>query len=104
MTINIQSKENQIFIELIGSLDTLGASDFLQAIRTLPETEEMEVLIDGAKMNYISSSGLRAFNILHKRIGKVNGKLAVKNLIPEVLNIFQITGFNKIITIFHENC
>jgi anti-anti-sigma factor len=50
-------------------------------------------------MDYTSSQGLRLFLMLQKSVGSRKGKLVLKNMKPQVREVFDITGFSNIITI-----
>ena len=50
-------------------------------------------------MEYISSTGLRAFVILLKTAKANNTTLIIKNLVPTVKELFDITGFSHIFSI-----
>ena len=78
-----------------------------QAINTVPELEaelvpQLEgvstLTIDLAQVNYVSSMGLRLLLSLQKRMAK-QGSMVVTNVIPEVMELFEETGFAAILTI-----
>ena len=78
-----------------------------QAINTAPELEaelvpQLEgvstLTIDLAQVNYVSSMGLRLLLSLQKRMAK-HGSMVVTNVIPEVMELFEETGFAAILTI-----
>lgn len=49
-------------------------------------------------MEYISSAGLRVLLAAQKKMSK-RGTMKVKNVCPEVMEIFEVTGFTDILTI-----
>jgi anti-sigma B factor antagonist len=54
-----------------------------------------ELVIDLANLEYISSAGLRVLLSLKKQIAA----LKVKNVRPEIMEIFDMTGFTGILAI-----
>ena len=54
--------------------------------------------IDMAKLAYVSSAGLRILLKAQKQISE-HGKMKIINAIPEVMRIFETTGFNQILNI-----
>ena len=54
--------------------------------------------IDMSKLEYISSAGLRVL-LRAQKIMNTQGKMTLKNAAPEILNIFETTGFDQIMTI-----
>ena len=72
-----------------------GLSELIEA-----ETGTPTVAIDLSGIEYISSVGLRALMVAAKKCKHAEGKLVVAALQPVVLEVFQITKFDKIIPIF----
>ena len=82
---------NEATFAVEGWLDTQAASTMEEAISSIPA--EVETLtLDLAKMEYISSSGIRQIVAAHK---KMNGKLTLKNVSAEALDLLRLTGLDK---------
>lgn len=56
------------------------------------------LVIDLEKLEYVSSAGLRILLISHKNMSK-HGKMVIRNVNEAVMEVFQLTGFHKILTI-----
>ena len=54
--------------------------------------------IDMAKLAYVSSAGLRVLLKAQKQVTQ-NGTMKIINAVPEVMRIFETTGFDQILTI-----
>ncbi len=74
---------------------------------TSPELEEklsaalddvQELVLDLAKLDYISSAGLRVFIKFQKRMDK-QGSMTVTNVGKDVMEIFRLSGFTTFIKI-----
>ncbi|WP_248922936.1 STAS domain-containing protein [Olsenella intestinalis] len=78
-------------IELDGWLDTSTAPELAEAIGQLDDSCERLVL-DFAKLQYISSAGLRVLVSAHK---KMNGELMIKSVSPDVMTVLHMAGFDK---------
>ena len=91
MKVTTDVKENNITIQIEGSLDTVTATDLHKEMSDLPIEDAKSVTLDLSKMHYISSAGLRELLILQKRFPQ--GKLCVQNANEVVLDIFEMTGF-----------
>ena len=50
------------------------------------------------KLVYVSSAGLRVLLKAQKYMNE-HGSMIIKNAVPEVMNIFQTTGFDEILNI-----
>lgn len=99
MNAKIEKKEIITIVTLDGSLDTINSITFLKEIEDLLTQPELNIIVDCENLTYISSSGLRTFVLLQKSVLKNSGKMLIRKLRPEVLNIFELTGFTKIMTI-----
>ena len=99
MDVTINKSENKTFVTLVGRLDTTNAAQFQQDIAPLMEGENPDIEIDCTQMEYTSSQGLRMFLMLQKSVLARKGKMVMKNMKPQVKEVFDITGFSNIITI-----
>lgn len=80
-----------------GRLDTVTAPEFEAAIAENAEGVT-ELSLDLAKLDYISSAGLRVLLSAQKRMSAA-GKMTVKNVNETIAEIFEITGFSDILTV-----
>ncbi len=55
--------------------------------------------VDMGKLVYVSSAGLRVLLKAQKYIQKQDGNMNLINAVPEVMKIFETTGFNEILNI-----
>lgn len=92
---NIEGTVVTLFLE--GRLDTTTSTIF---------ESEMKQSIDGAtelyldleNLEYVSSAGLRVFLMAQKTMNR-HGKMVVRNSNEVVKEIFEVTGFIKILTL-----
>ena len=63
------------------------------------EGENPDITLDCKDMEYTSSQGLRMFLMLQKSVNARGGKLVMKDMKPQVKEVFDITGFSNIIKI-----
>lgn len=92
-----QKKESVYSIALVGRLDTSTAPQLEAEINAnLEGVTEFE--LDFAKLDYISSAGLRVLLAAQKIMNK-QGSMKVCNVNPEIMEVFDITGFSDILTI-----
>ena len=87
--------ENVMNIALEGRLDTTTAPQ-LEAELTLDGVSELT--FDFAKLDYISSAGLRVLLAAQKVMNK-QGAMKVLNVNSDIMEVFEITGFSDILTI-----
>jgi len=99
MDIKITQQENKTIVVLNGRIDTSNADQFQQDVAPLLEGESPDIDIDCTDMTYTSSQGLRIFLMLQKSVMARGGKMVMRNMNPQVKEVFDITGFSNIITI-----
>ena len=88
---------DKLTVALEGRLDTTTAPEFEAALKEdLPNVQS--VVLDFEKLEYISSAGLRVLLTAQKEMGKKGG-MVIKNVCPEILEVFEITGFADILTV-----
>ena len=97
MDIKKIANENAITLELAGRLDTTTAPQLEAELQSCMDTAEA-LTLDFAKLDYISSAGLRVLLAAQKVMGKKGG-MKLHNVCPEIMEVFEITGFADILTI-----
>ena len=91
MTITMTRKGNELTVALDGRLDTLTAPDLEEQLE--PALEGVEKLaFDFEKLVYISSAGLRVL-LDAMQVMEEQGTMVVRNVGPQVMDVFQVTGF-----------
>lgn len=98
MKIKINEEEAGItHVSIEGRLDTLSSHDFEKQILPLA-TPQANILLDCSAFEYISSSGLRQFLLLQKAVIASEGQLTIRDLKPEIREVFDMTGFSALFT------
>jgi len=85
-------------VEVSGSVNTQTAPELEKDIEKHADGVTA-IIIDLAKVEYISSSGLRVLLSTQKRMDAVGGKLTVRGATPEIREIFDMTGFTSILNL-----
>ena len=99
MEVTITKQGEKTNVVLNGRLDTTNAAQFQNDITPLMEDANPDIEVDCTNMEYTSSQGLRLFLMLQKTVSAKSGKMVMKNMRPAVREVFDITGFSKIIKI-----
>ena len=97
MTITKTLDGTNLTIALEGRLDTT-TSPQLEGDMHPDIDRATEVTFDLEKLAYISSAGLRVLLSAQKIMNK-QGKMTIKNVCPEIMDIFDVTGFVDILNI-----
>ena len=97
LNITTTKEASTVFITLDGRLDTTTAQSLENEIRDKLGNAS-ELIFDFAKLEYVSSAGLRVLLATQKTMNK-QGSMCIKNVAPAVKDIFEVTGFADIISI-----
>ena len=93
MDINKVVDNGKLKVAISGRLDTTTAPELE---KELDFTGITSVEFDLADLEYVSSAGLRVILMVQKNM---KGNFVLKNVKPEIMEIFEITGFSDILTI-----
>ncbi len=97
MNINMNKQDTNLTVELEGRLDTTTAPQ-LEASLKQSVGDCTNLVMDFAKLEYISSAGLRVLLAAQKVMNK-QGSMVIKNVNETIMEVFEITGFSDILTI-----
>ena len=97
MTINKDMKENILTVEVEGRLDTTTAPELEESLRESMD-DAKELILNIENLEYMSSAGLRVLLSAQKQMSK-QGSMKVINVNDTIKEIFEVTGFNDILTI-----
>ena len=97
MKINKKQDGSALVIALEGRLDTTTAPELEAELKNSLEGIT-DLTLDMAKLDYISSAGLRVLLTAHKTMMK-QGQMKVTNVSEIVREVFEVTGFSDILTI-----
>jgi anti-anti-sigma factor len=89
-----------VVIAVSGRIDLSNSDSFKDSLSDALSHAKAAVVVDMAKVDYISSAGLRSLMIVSKA-GKTESKvLGIAGLQPLVLEIFTISRFNLVFPLF----
>lgn len=99
MEINSVKVNDVDIFEISGRIDANNSKDLENFLIEKIENGSTKIIADLKELEYISSAGLRVFLLVVKKIGKT-GFVYLSTLQPQVYQIFDISGFNNIFSIF----
>ena len=109
MSLEIQIQKNTdpqkmsaVTIKLIGSLDTATASELDREMVQCLAGPVNDLVFDLARLNFISSAGLRLFSVARKQMVARGGKASFINMQPQVEEVFAIIQSLPGINIFKD--
>jgi len=96
VTKNIEGDTLNVGLE--GRLDTKTAPE-LESQLEADLKEVSNVVMDFTDLAYISSAGLRLLLSIQKTMTAKGGSLRITNASDAVMDVFDVTGFTRILTI-----
>ena len=97
MKITKNMEGTKLTFALEGRLDTTTSPQLETEMH--PDIDSAtEVTFDLEKLQYISSAGLRVLLSAQKIMNK-QGSMTIRNVCPEIMDIFDVTGFVDILNI-----
>lgn len=97
MIINVEKNNEKAVLKIEGRLDTVTAPQLENAINELP-LDVKELVLDMAKLEYVSSAGLRVILSAQKKMSRLGG-MKLLSVCDAVMEVFEITGFIDILVI-----
>lgn len=101
MNITVTEEGNQIVATFDGRLDTVAAQEVEKTVTPLLEHADQTIILDCEKMPFISSSGLRIFLKIRKEVESKSGKMLLKNVCPDVMQVFKMTKLDNLFEIIN---
>ncbi|HWQ34834.1 MAG TPA: STAS domain-containing protein [Blastocatellia bacterium] len=89
-------------ITLEGFVDAHTAPQFEQAVQTETEAGRCRIIVDCAKLNYISSAGLGVFMSFIEEVREQGGDIKICGLSPKVRHTFEILGFQDLYDLLED--
>lgn len=90
-------------VKLAGRLDSSAAQSaeesFARMLGDGAPQPAPRLAIDLSRLDYISSAGLRVLLVVAKKVQQAKGKMVLFGLIPNVREVFAVSGFDKIFAI-----
>ena len=96
MEIRLDKHGDTLMISLIGDLNNDTYHQLEEVIPTISDVSL--VYLDFAKVNYVSSAGLRTILSLKKKMDTM-GTFYLRNCNDQILELFEMTGFSNVLNI-----
>ena len=97
MEIKVVDEGKPYVFAIEGRLDTNTAPQLEEFAGGLNEKGVSDISVDMKSCDFVSSAGLRVIVAMQKRAA-TGGSLVFSNVAPEVMEVFEMTGFDRILT------
>lgn len=81
-------------------VDGTNAREFEDALKKAINDDDQGMIVDCEHLSYISSAGLRAILLTAKTLKRQKMQFAICFLADPIREVFEISGFDKIIAIY----
>ena len=97
MEIKVIEEGAPYVIALVGRLDTNTSPQLEEFAAGLYAKSVSDIAVDMSACDFVSSAGLRVIVAMQKR-ATTGGSLVFRGVVPDVMDVFKMTGFDKILT------
>lgn len=100
MNVTVDAHDHVRTVRISGRLDGTTMQQLEERFLKLADEGSSRFVFDLSLLDYISSAGLRVMLLAVKRTKSAGGKLALFGLNDNVNEIFRISGFSTIFSVF----
>lgn len=86
-------------LALDGYLDAHTAPQFENAIHDEMQAGHQRIVVDCARLTYISSAGLGVFMSFIEELREIGGDIKLAAIVPKVYQVFEVLGFTALFDI-----
>ena len=87
-------------VTIAGKLDSITSPEAQRALDAILAGGGRKIVVDFSALDYISSAGLRVLLGAAKRLSGAGSALRLFGLNDSVREVFQISGFSKILAVY----
>ena len=103
LLINVIKKKNYVYtVELNGSLDSETYQELESELEEIINDKTKAVVLDMAKISYISSAGIRVILSTEKSCKRKGASFAMINLQSQIKKVFEAMKILPIVNIFED--
>ena len=99
MAVNSDRQNGTLIARADGRIDGANAREFQVALESAIDPTDSNVILDLENLSYISSAGLRVILMTAKSLQRQKAKFVICSLSASIKEVFQISGFDRIIPI-----
>lgn len=103
LDVKLSKKGTTLIIRIMEDMDHHSAQYLRQKIDSeLVKSTVKNIIFDFSCVNFMDSSGIGVIVGRYKNIQKLNGKAAILNANPKIMQIFEMSGILKIIPAYND--
>jgi anti-anti-sigma factor len=99
MELTVTPQGDQVFVEVVGSIDERGAEDLKRRFLELDVSTVKEVVFDFSGVTFIGSAGIGKLLLFYKNLAAQGGKITIQNMSKDIYTMFKVVKLDKIFNI-----
>ena len=100
MNIAETRRDGNLILAPSGIIDSSTSAVFDRHLTSVIERGDVNLIVDLANLEYISSTGLSAFLSAAKKIRAAGGRMALAGLNSRIRLVFEMSGFLRLFPIY----
>jgi anti-sigma B factor antagonist len=100
--IEMESRGEIDVVRVKGNLDIEQALELENELNSHIDKERKLFIIDLGNVNYMSSSGIRVFIAIMRRLEPMKGRIVLANLSPGAMNILKLVQMRDVFEIINK--
>src|ERR1700689_5312525 len=89
-------------MEVMGYLDSNTAPQIEEDVMLCIQSGAREMILDCARLNYITGAGMRAILTMSRAMKAVEGRFGVCGLQPQVKAMLEACGYDRVVPIYEN--
>lgn len=99
MEIAVRTEGKDAVVTVTGRLDSVTSAEFIAQFDAWLANAPSRLILDFTGVEYLSSAGLRAIQMLSRRCREAGSGFCLCGLAPFVKNVLSLSGFDRALTI-----
>lgn len=99
MELVVTQNEDQVRIEIAGSIDERGAEEMKRRFLELDISAIKEVLFDFSGVTFVGSAGIGKLLLFYKNVAANGGTIKIENMSNDIYTMFKVVKLDKIFNI-----
>lgn len=96
----VSDADHVTLIEVSGRIDSMNAEELGRALSDEMARGSKQIVLDLAKVSYMSSAGLRELVAAYRKLQETSGDLRLAQPSSRVLDVLEMSGLDTIFKIF----
>ncbi len=97
--VEVLKNDEKVVVFLEGMIDSTTAGEFAAKMEGVLKEKPQTLVLDFAKVDYISSAGFRILFMIAKEMKKNQGNLSAVNVCSEIQNLFNMVHMDHVMKI-----